>query len=260
MRVLAPGLFYGQSLGAVDLGDARVLHRSYAEGSSPRHAHRCATLCWVISGSFEHRNGGSRFPCEPGSLLFYPAQEEHHEIFAGIGARCLILELESSWLDRHHARLPDAPRLGGYDAHSLLVRRIYAEYRLRDTVTPLAMEGMLLELVAIFQRAPQCSGESRLRRAEEFMRGHYRESIGLSEVAAAAGLRPTTLARAFRRRSGRSIGQFIRELRIEWVAAELVRSRRPLAELALEAGFADQSHLTRVFRHLLGTTPGRFHQ
>lgn len=258
MDSLASASFYGQDLGALELGGARVLERFYARSSSPRHAHPHASFCWVVAGSFEHHHGDSRFACEPGSLLFYPADEEHREVFAAPGARCLILEVEGGWLAARQAALPGAPRLGGRDGLSLLARRVYAEYRRGDAVAPLAVEGILLELLAALQRAPRSPAPDRLRRAEEFVRAHFREAIGLSAVAAAAGLRPTHLATAFRRRHGRSVGELVRELRVEWVAAELARSRRPLAELALEAGFADQSHLTRVFRQQLGTTPGRF--
>lgn len=258
MRLLARGSFYGQRLSALDLGGARVVERSYARGSSPRHAHRHPTFCWVVAGSFEQRRDGCSYTCEPGSLLYYPGHAAHREVFARPGTRCLIVELEEPWLVAHHVALPAAPRLGGRDALSLLARRAYAEYRFGDEVTPLAVEGILLELLAGLQRASRPQAPDGLRRAEEFVRAHYRESIGLSAVAAAAGLRPTHLATAFRRRYGHSIGELVRELRVEWVALALSRGRRPLAELALEAGFADQSHLTRTFRRLLGTTPGRF--
>jgi AraC-like DNA-binding protein len=235
-----------------------MLERGYTESSSPQHPQRHASFCWVVAGSFEQRHGGSSFACDPGSLLFYPANVEHREVFVRPGARCLIFELEEAWLAARQVALPAAPRVGGRDALSLLARRAYAEYQRGDAVTALAVEGILLELLAALRRAPEGAAPDRLRRADEFVRAHFRETIGLSAVSAAAGLRPTHLATAFRRRYGRSVGELVRELRVEWVAMELLRSRRPLAELALEAGFADQSHLTRVFRRLTGTTPGRF--
>jgi AraC family transcriptional regulator len=257
MRLLESGSFYGRRLGSLDLSGARLYERSYGRGASPPHAHLHASFCWVIAGTFEQRRRDHVFSCGPGSLLFYPAHAEHREVFGTGGVRCFIVELEAPWLAARGATLPAAPRIGSRDTLCLLARRAHAEYRLRDAVTPLALEGILLELLAAVARDER-SPPDRLRRAEEFVRAHFREPIGLAQAAAAAGLSPTALATGFRRRFGRSVGERIRELRVEWVAAQLARAGRPLAELALEAGFADQSHLTRVFRRLLGTTPGRF--
>jgi AraC family transcriptional regulator len=47
-------------------------------------------------------------------------------------------------------------------------------------------------------------------------------------------------------------------LRVEWAAAEILSGHRSLAEIAAEAGFADQSHFTRVFRRQVGVTPGEY--
>jgi AraC family transcriptional regulator len=66
------------------------------------------------------------------------------------------------------------------------------------------------------------------------------------------------LARAFRQHYGASVGEFVRQRRLDFVCRELVASERPVAELALEAGFADQSHLTKIFNRALGTTPARY--
>jgi AraC family transcriptional regulator len=66
------------------------------------------------------------------------------------------------------------------------------------------------------------------------------------------------LARAFRTRYGVSVGEYGRRLRLEWAAAEVARSDTPLALIAARAGFADQSHFTRVFKQHIGATPGAY--
>jgi AraC family transcriptional regulator len=69
---------------------------------------------------------------------------------------------------------------------------------------------------------------------------------------------PIHLARTFRARYGISVGEYGRRVRIEWAAAEIARGESSLAAVATEAGFADQSHFTRLFRRYVGTTPARF--
>jgi AraC family transcriptional regulator len=79
---------------------------------------------------------------------------------------------------------------------------------------------------------------------------------GLEELAREAGVHPVHLARAFRAAYGTSPGGYLRRRRLEWAAEQLRQSERPLAAIASEAGFADQSHFTRAFRAAYGEPPG----
>ncbi len=65
-------------------------------------------------------------------------------------------------------------------------------------------------------------------------------------------------ARTFRAAHGVSVGAYVHRLRAEYAARELARTSTPIAAIASAAGFADQAHLTRVFRRLTGATPARF--
>jgi AraC family transcriptional regulator len=65
------------------------------------------------------------------------------------------------------------------------------------------------------------------------------------------------LARQFKRTFGWTVGDYVRRLRVEFVCQQL-ETGKPLAELALRAGFSDQSHLTRIFKRFTGQTPGEY--
>jgi AraC family transcriptional regulator len=137
--------------------------------------------------------------------------------------------------------------------------------RASDAAAPLAAEGLTLEILAATAR--EASVERGLGRsprwlnaAEELLRARIREPLGLSELADAVGVNATHLARMFRARYGISVGEYGRRLRLDWAAAEIARDERPIAEIAAAAGFADQSHFTRLFRRRLGTTPARFRE
>ena len=84
------------------------------------------------------------------------------------------------------------------------------------------------------------------------------DCVGLVELAGAVGVHPTHLARVFRAHYGVSVGEYGRRLKVERAAKEVARSDTPLNVIALRAGFADQSHFTRVFKRYVGTTPARF--
>ena len=70
-------------------------------------------------------------------------------------------------------------------------------------------------------------------------------------------MHPVALARAFRRTHGCSITAFRRRVRVRR-AAELLVAGASLVDVALESGFADQSHFCRIFRTEMGVTPSAF--
>lgn len=100
-------------------------------------------------------------------------------------------------------------------------------------------------------------GATRLAKVLAVMRERLEEDLGLDALAAVVGLTPWHFARAFRAATGETPLARIRRLRVER-AAELTHERSmSLAEIALACGFADQMHMTRAFRTVLGVTPGR---
>ena len=72
------------------------------------------------------------------------------------------------------------------------------------------------------------------------------------------GVHPVTLARGFRKAYGCSVGAYLRWLRVARAARRLAETEAPLAEVALAAGFADQSHFSNVFRRETGLSPSQF--
>src|SRR5262249_39702212 len=142
---------------------------------------------------------------------------------------------------------------------ALLAVRLYGEFRLMDAVSPLAIEGLVLEILAELVRLaapPRLSPW--LGRARDLLHDRFQENLGLAEIADAVGVHPVYLASTFRRHFGQTIGDYHRQLRVEFACNQLATGRAPLAEIALAAGFADQSHFARVFKRYLGMTPGTY--
>jgi len=100
---------------------------------------------------------------------------------------------------------------------------------------------------------------SHLRRVKELMRAHIGEDILLSQMAEQCELSVTHFARAFRQSTGTSPHQWLTNLRIEQ-AKDLLRQDHTLSVVALNCGFADQSHFTRTFTKYVGVSPGRWRQ
>jgi AraC family transcriptional regulator len=95
-----------------------------------------------------------------------------------------------------------------------------------------------------------------VRRAQEILRANLDGSVPLKDVARECRLSVSHFSRGFRRTMGAAPHQWLLTRRIE-VAKEKLRDRRlSLSDVALACGFADQSHLTRVFTGMVGVSPG----
>ena len=96
------------------------------------------------------------------------------------------------------------------------------------------------------------------QRVREYILTHLAQNISNRVLAELVGLSVFHFARAFRQSAGLSPHRFMLESRVERVKHLLVETELSLSQIAIRAGFADQSHCTRRFRELVGITPSRF--
>lgn len=97
-----------------------------------------------------------------------------------------------------------------------------------------------------------------LHRVCDHLEAHLAQDVGLSTLAELVGLSPKHFARAFKQSTGVPPHQWLIARRIERARSELRSTDRTLAEVALDCGFADQSHFTATFRRVVGSSPGRY--
>ena len=98
----------------------------------------------------------------------------------------------------------------------------------------------------------------RLRRVRDYVEAHLDDDLSLTVLADIACLSPYHFSRSFKEAAGVGPQRYVIQRRLERAKSLLRRSKEPLAMIAQEAGFADQSHLTAIFRREMGVTPGRF--
>jgi AraC family transcriptional regulator len=107
--------------------------------------------------------------------------------------------------------------------------------------------------------APRRTGgmtKLQLRRAKEFLASHSAENVLLVDVARACGLSRGHFTKSFRVATGLTPYQWLQRHRVDKAKRILLNSTTSIADIACECGFADQSHLTRVFSRLTGDCPG----
>jgi len=256
---LPGGRFYGQTSRTREVCGFTLAETTYSRGHKlPRHSHQHPYFCFVLEGKFSEFCGKRIRECQPSTLIFHPSGELHSDHF-NTDAHCFNLQIDGH-LNYQAAQLAQpADFQGGTPAY--LANKLYREFRETDEFSPLAIEGLALELVAEalrgikreLKRAPVW-----LERAREMLHAQFAEPLTIAHVAAAVSVHPTHLAREFHRRHQRTIGEYVRQLRIEFACRQLSTSDTPLSEIALAAGFFDQSHFSRTFKQINGMSPATY--
>lgn len=230
----------------------------------PRHNHELTNIAFVLNGSFSEILDRRLIDCYPQSVLVKPAGEAHANRYGSHGMRCLLVEIRPSKIEAlgSWSQVLDQVRHVRGGTLSALGMRLYKEFRLMDQASPLAIEGLVLEVVADLSRLSSLrSGRKRTRwleQAREILHAHSSETIRLNDIARAVGIHPVHLAREFRNVYGCTPGEYLRLLRIEFCCRRLQSSDASLVQIALSAGFSSQSHFSRMFKRYTGTTPTEF--
>ncbi|MFY9531507.1 MAG: AraC family transcriptional regulator [Candidatus Acidiferrales bacterium] len=255
---------YGRAVETVTLPNC-VLTETLFPGDLriPVHSHQCSYLTFVLEGAYQENVGGVREECAPNTFRFLPAGTPHGDRFDS-RVRCLNVEFRPELLSklRNYALPVDAPGQLHGGLAVWLGRRLYREFRDADDLTPATTEAILLELFAENARSRRQAREDRtptwLRTVRNYLHTSFTNSPKLAEIAAVGGVHPVHLCREFRKHYRMTVGDFIRWLRVEHACKLLAEPGCYLSQVALDCGFADQSHFCATFRKLTGTTPARF--
>lgn len=215
------------------------------------HAHDNASVSIVIRGGLAETAQGRTVEASLGSAVVKPAGIVHDDRFGPEGAELVFIPANSV----------SAPRWQWLWDRRLAALGVGIAVALRDKDRFGAAEECVWEvhgIVAGFddghERARPPPWVARMRDAIEA----HATRPSLTELAACAGVHPVHAGRVFRRSYGLSVSEFAATCRVQRAISLLSRSDRTIADIAASLGFADQSHLCRVFRSTMGVTPSRY--
>ena len=210
------------------------------------HQHESAYLCLVIQGEYEEWARRHHTVIWASSEHDYYEGSEHAVRIGPTGVRML--------------HVTDPLRLGWRGEQSPLrlgllwqIARAISHEDCQDDADLLHLESLAFELrgrAAIGARTPAW-----LPRALAHIRGGYARSVGLSELAAEAGVHRSHFARSFKHHHGITPGEYQRRIRVAAALRRLTDMDTTLSRVAIDTGFADQSHMGKYFRRYFGCTP-----
>ena len=255
---LVAGEYFGTAAGARNAGAVTLTLTEYAPCTLvPSHAHAHPYFCYVSAGGFEELGEAGPYVARRGTLVFHPAGETHSDEFGEAGGRCFNIEVGG---DVGLVRDPGVVRGAGVR----YAAELYREMRAWDAASALVAEGLTAALIARVdfdalhaEPAPR-RARGDIGRSVERLRADPCNPPSLAQLAAESGLSALAFTRAFRRQFGCGVGAYVRAERVELAKRALAESNSTVSTIAAELGFADQAHLTRVFRDATGWTPAAF--
>ncbi len=248
-----------------------------SERNAPRHVHHEYVFGLATAGAMEIDCGhcGETHILQPNDLLLTEANEVYSSRALGLPPwRYFSISISKERLgfilDSAEGKQITLPHYTRGAVKNDKFRRLFLKLHdsLSDERTALEQESLLSDWVVsvneiysdkqnkLHSRRIYKESEA-IRRVREFIRENLHENIKLQELAEVARLSPFHLNRAFRAQVGLPPHEFQNQLRIE-KAGKLISQNKPLAEIALETGFSDQSHFNRFFKRYTGVTPKRF--
>jgi AraC-like DNA-binding protein len=256
------------------LCEMELLHASYTVYAFPRHMHEEYIIGVMVGGVEGLRQHGAAHTAPAGSLLLANPGEWHSNYAVnetGFAYRTMYPPVRLlQWVATELAgREQDAPCLQGpVVADDPATRRLLLQLHVAIEQDASALEQEARFLAAMAQLLTRHSRDpaalppvrrerSYVRRVRDYLEAHYDENVSLTHLSTLTGISPFHLLRAFREDVGASPFEYQTQVRITR-ARQMLRSGCPIAEVALEVGFVDQSHLTRHFKRMVGVTPGRY--
>jgi AraC family transcriptional regulator len=232
----------------------------------PSHVHEKPYFCTVLAGSYCGRFGSKFQEGHSTETVFRPAGETHSVQFHDQETHLLIIEFPRRLLQRAADNCCGLDISSNFASGRLtwLAKRLWVEYQLGDSCSRLAVEGLLLEMLADVSR--QCARPVErvpgwLLQIKKYIEETFVEGSSINALAEIADVHPVYLVTAFKKAFRSTPGEFQRQMRLR-KAEELMLNAptMPLSEIALATGFFDQSHFARAFKQVACVTPSRFRQ
>lgn len=229
-----------------------------------RHAHDRLTISFVVKGYCLETVGRRVYECRPFSPIIKPEGLIHSNQYGRTGAKCILIEpmpLGLQLIRAVSALNQEVIHVTNRELRGLAVR-IHRELQMMDASSEVSIEGLILEMIGAAHRqmTPVKSQRSPswLRTAKDCIDSTFKERVSLFNIAIAVGVSPAYLSRMFRVHYGCTVGDYLRERRLDYATERLAHSSDPLVEIATAAGFYDQSHFSRAFKLRMALTPVEF--
>jgi AraC-like DNA-binding protein len=263
MRQSQRGEFYGQTNKTIQLAGVTLTDTVYTHDKVDWHYHENAYFTFILEGNVIEGNKKEIYSCSAGSLLFHNWQEPHYNIKPEGFTRGFHIEIEKNWFDDlefNASNLEGSINIVNSDL-KFLMYKMFRETKVDDTTTALSIQTLLLETMAkmlIDKQTQSNKKPSWVTEISEILNDQFTDTLTLEYLSKTLNIHPVHLSRDFSKYFHASFGEYIRKLKVEKSLRLISQKKLNLTSIALDCGFADQSHFTRCFKEINGINPSEY--
>jgi|GEM_PF-1824952 len=219
---------------------------------------------------FDLGDGVRSGPGGKGSITYYPAQTEArtrvdkpHVLTVLAFEHNKLQNLMTSSECEMSVFEPLAARMTNHAYAAQLMDRMWQAVSKTGPMAGLYLDGLTLQFLAVMacdsSLAPLGSDhieDRRIARTIDYIEENLDQPLTVTELASIAALSPSQFSRVFKSTTGQAVWAFVQQRRIERARNLLIHSIAPISQIAFDCGFANQNHMTNLFRRHFGVTPG----
>ncbi|MGU3376284.1 helix-turn-helix transcriptional regulator [Chryseobacterium sp. M5A1_1a] len=261
MNTLRNGEYFGQTNDIVNFEGLTITDTEYTHPYVDWHYHENAYFTFLLQGNMIEGNKKEIYECSAGTLLYHHWEDPHYNIKPDIFTRGFHIEISQSWFDQFDFQKNNTE--GSFNIQDpslkLLVYKIFKENQSRDNAFELSIHQLLLNVFSQFaihkdkiEKKPVW-----VTLINEILHESFTEKLSLAELSATVNIHPIHLSRDFQKYFRCNLGEYIRKLKLN-KSLQLLTRQDSLTDIALECGFADQSHFIRCFKENIGITPLKY--
>ena len=238
-----------------------VIEAEYKQKVSENwHSHQNAHITLFLKGGTLEKRRHETHAVHPGSVLFYHSDELHLNQDTLFPSKNINVEFDEYFLKTHGITEEQLQQSAANLVKTqLLVLRIYKESLVKDSFSDDSIKMLLADYAADANFAQRFVHNPQwVSSLFELLNDCWNENPSLGQLSATLGISPVSISKHFPRYFGCTYGEYMRRLKISRSLGLLARPAHSLTEVALECGFADQSHFIRTFKEQTRFLPKDF--
>ena len=267
---------------------SRNINPPGCRGADTLHNHSYHELLYCISGEGGQKTEKGIEPLKGGDLFFYPRELSHCSVFVpGKKFECFVLDFQSSLFsptsdgDKDLISLPD--RLGERGTQRIklaktgqqkvyeILNELHEEFNQKNSLYHATLKMKVFELFVTVARDPlqkkispaantNVSQKQMISEVIKYIEEFYIQSINIETVLRFCPLSRSHFHVVFKRETGKTFNDFLRDVRLEKSKELLKNSDLPVQEVSYQCGFSSHAYFTQVFKSVMTMTPGEFRQ
>ncbi|GAB0156041.1 hypothetical protein CHRYSEOSP005_13030 [Chryseobacterium sp. Alg-005] len=262
MKNLRNGEFFGQTNETICLDGLTITDTEYTHPYVDWHYHENAYFTFLLQGNMTEGNKKEVYDCSAGSLLYHHWQDAHYNIKPDIFTRGFHIEISEQWFEKFKIT---KYKEGSFTIKNpdvkLLFYQLFREAKMSGNSLEISLNQLLLYVFSQFsdQNGLREKKPAWAKQIEEILHENATEKLNLLDLSQTLDIHPMHLSRDFQKYFNCNLGTYIRKLKIE-KSLTLLNTDKSLTHIAIECGFADQSHFIRCFKENMGLTPLKYRQ